>query len=110
MSDWWRSWGFWISTIIFIVLVVVIPDTEVRRWLLFGYCVILWLFHLVPLPVTGILILGLVPALGLLSIPETFALFGNEAVFFILGVFISSAALNTTGLADRFCDWFVRAV
>ena len=110
VSDWWRSWGFWSSTFVFIALVVLIPDTEIRRWLLFGYCVILWLFHLVPLPVTGILILGLVPALGLLSIPETFALFGNEAVFFILGVFISSAALITTGLADRFCDWLVRAV
>ncbi len=56
-----------------------------------------------PLPpaVTGLMVLALVPLLGILPATETFALFGNRAVFFILGAFILAAGLMKSGLARR---------
>lgn len=55
----------------------------------------------IPPAVTGLMILGLVPILGILPANETFALFGNRAVFFILGAFILAAGLMKSGLAKR---------
>lgn len=55
----------------------------------------------IPPAVTGLMILGLVPILGILPANETFALFGNRAVFFILGAFMLSAGLMKSGLARR---------
>ncbi len=56
-----------------------------------------------PLPpaVTGLMVLALVPLLDILPATETFALFGNRAVFFILGAFILAAGLMKSGLARR---------
>ncbi len=55
----------------------------------------------IPPAVTGLMILGLVPILGILPANQTFALFGNRAVFFILGAFMLSAGLMKSGLARR---------
>jgi di/tricarboxylate transporter len=41
-----------------------------------------------------------VPLLGIMD-KSTYALFGNEAVFFILGAFILAAALTGTGISAR---------
>ncbi len=54
-----------------------------------------------PPAVTGLMVMGLVPLTGILGVSETFALFGNRAVFFILGAFILAAGLLHSGLARR---------
>jgi sodium-dependent dicarboxylate transporter 2/3/5 len=41
------------------------------------------------------------PLLGIMDKKSTYALFGNEAVFFILGAFILAAALTGTGISAR---------
>lgn len=69
--------------------------------LLFGGAVFLWVTGLLPLAVTALLILALLPLTGVLAARQTYALFGNEAVFFILGAFILAAALTGTGLSTR---------
>lgn len=61
----------------------------------------LWITAIIPPAVTGFLVLGLIPLLRVLSPAHTFSLFGNRAVFFILGAFILSAGLMKTGLARR---------
>jgi len=43
----------------------------------------------------------LVPLLDVLPQKDTYALFGNEAVFFILGAFILAGAVMTSGLSNR---------
>ena len=43
----------------------------------------------------------LLPLTGVLSAKDTYALFGNEAVFFILGAFLLAAALMKCGLSTR---------
>lgn len=67
----------------------------------FVLCVCLWVTGLIPLQITSILAIILLPLLNIMSSAEAFALFGNQAVFFILGAFILSAALIDCGLSTR---------
>jgi sodium-dependent dicarboxylate transporter 2/3/5 len=67
----------------------------------FILCIILWVTQLLPLAITGLLAIAIIPLLGVMPSREAFSYFGNEAVFFILGAFILSAALLKTGLSTR---------
>ncbi|MBN1756278.1 DASS family sodium-coupled anion symporter [bacterium] len=68
---------------------------------LFVMASMLWFTNALPLPVTGLLIIALIPLAGILEASEAFALFGNSAVFFILGALILAAAMMKTGLSRR---------
>lgn len=61
----------------------------------------LWVLQPVDLAVTALLGMAAIPVLGILPKDEAFALFGNQAVFFVMGVFILAAVLMHTGLATR---------
>ncbi|MCK4267472.1 MAG: DASS family sodium-coupled anion symporter [Actinomycetia bacterium] len=73
----------------------------------FVICLILWLTRLIPLAVTSLLAITLIQLLGVMESGEAFALFGNQAVFFILGAFILAAALMKTGLSSRIALFFL---
>ena len=64
-------------------------------------CLVLWVTNRVPLAVTGILAIVLVPVFGVLPYKVTYSLFGNEAVFFILGAFILAGAVMHSGISNR---------
>lgn len=68
---------------------------------IFLICLVYWVTSVLPLMVTSLLAMILVPITGVLSAKETYALFGNEAVFFILGAFILAATLMKCGLSTR---------
>ena len=68
---------------------------------IFLVCMALWFTNLIPLAATGLLAVALLPLLGVLSKDEAFGLFGNSAVFFMLGVFLLAAAMISTGLSKR---------
>ncbi|MBN2541722.1 DASS family sodium-coupled anion symporter [bacterium] len=68
---------------------------------LFVMAIILWATNALPLSVTGLLIIALIPLTGILEASKAFALFGNRAVFFILGAFILAAAMMKSGLSHR---------
>ncbi|MCS6885035.1 MAG: DASS family sodium-coupled anion symporter [Acidobacteriota bacterium] len=68
---------------------------------IFALCLLLWVWGKLPLVITSILAIVLLPLLGVMTPSKTYALFGNEAVFFILGAFILAAALMSTGLSSR---------
>lgn len=72
-----------------------------RALLLFAGCVLLWVSGVIPLAVTSLLAMALIPLLGILETRQTYALFGNEALFFILGAFILAAAMSGSGLSAR---------
>lgn len=72
-----------------------------RAIAVFLLCLSLWVSNAVPLAITSLLAIVLVPALGVLSGKETYALFGNEAVFFILGAFMLAGAIMHSGLSTR---------
>ncbi|HEY4706915.1 MAG TPA: DASS family sodium-coupled anion symporter [Thermodesulfobacteriota bacterium] len=67
----------------------------------FLLCLVLWITNAVPLAITSLFAIVLVPMLGILSNKDTYALFGNEAVFFILGAFILAGAVMHSGLSNR---------
>jgi sodium-dependent dicarboxylate transporter 2/3/5 len=68
---------------------------------LFGCTIVLWVTELLPIAVTALLSMVMLPMAGILPAKQTYALFGNESVFFILGAFILGAAMTGTGLSTR---------
>ncbi len=72
-----------------------------RAGAVFVLCVLFWVFQVVPLQITSIMAIVLLPLTGVMTSPEAFSLFGNNAVFFILGAFIISAVLVECGLSTR---------
>jgi sodium-dependent dicarboxylate transporter 2/3/5 len=72
------------------------------------FCVFWWLLTPVALPVTSLIGLALLPLLGVLPPEQAFALFGNQAVFFVIGVFLVAAAMMRTGLSTRLALWVMR--
>ncbi|MFQ5427374.1 MAG: SLC13 family permease [Thermodesulfobacteriota bacterium] len=72
-----------------------------RAIAVFLLCLVLWVSNAVPVAITGLFAIVLVPLLGILPRESTYSLFGNEAVFFILGAFILSGAVMQSGLSNR---------
>jgi solute carrier family 13 (sodium-dependent dicarboxylate transporter), member 2/3/5 len=72
-----------------------------RALILFAGCTFLWISGIIPLAVTSLLAMAAIPLMGILERRQTFALFGNEALFFILGAFILAAAMTSSGLSAR---------
>ncbi len=67
----------------------------------FALCVVFWALSVLPLMITSLLAIALLPLTGVLGSEEAYALFGNSAVFFILGAFILAACLMKSGLSTR---------
>ena len=76
-----------------------------RALIVFGICVVFWVFQVLPLAITSILAVVLLPLFGILETSEAYALFGNKAVFFIIGALILATGLVTTGLSKRAALW-----
>ncbi|MFQ5862366.1 MAG: SLC13 family permease [Candidatus Brocadiales bacterium] len=74
---------------------------------IFVLCAGLWISHVIPLHITSILAILLISLLGVMETKEAYALFGNEAVFFILGAFILAAILAQHGISSRMAMFFL---
>ena len=72
-----------------------------RALAVFAVALVLWVTSALPLVVTSILAIVLLPLGGVMPAKQSYALFGNEAVFFILGVFILAACLMKSRLSTR---------
>jgi len=68
---------------------------------IFVVAITLWVTHALPLMITSLLVIILFPLTGVLSSGESYALFGNEAIFFILGAFILASGIMRSGLSTR---------
>jgi len=75
--------------------------TGYHALVLFVVTIVLWVSGLLPIAVTALLSMVMLPLAGILPAKQTYALFGNEAVFFILGAFILAAAMTGSGLSAR---------
>jgi sodium-dependent dicarboxylate transporter 2/3/5 len=72
-----------------------------RALAVLALCIVWWTTTPVGLPVTSIVGLALLPLLGAMPVQEAFGLFGNQAVFFVIGVFLVAAVMLETGLSAR---------
>ncbi len=68
---------------------------------IFGVTAFLWSTSALPVAVTGLLVLFLIPFTGVLPPEQTYGYFGNRSVFFILGVFILASPIRRSGLSTR---------
>ena len=74
---------------------------------IFVVCFFLWITAALPFAITGLLALCLLSLYRVLPSHEVFALFGNTAVFFILGSFILASAIMKSGLSKRAALWLL---
>ncbi|MFH1866012.1 MAG: DASS family sodium-coupled anion symporter [Candidatus Eisenbacteria bacterium] len=75
---------------------------------IFALCFVLWVGNALPLAVTSLFAIVLLPTLKVLPASRSFELFGSPVVFFILGAFILAAALMRSGLSTRLALAFLR--
>ncbi len=68
---------------------------------IFVLCLALWVTNLIPLAATSLLAIVLIPLFGVMEPARAFSFFGNQAVFFLLGVFMLTATMIRTGLSKR---------
>jgi sodium-dependent dicarboxylate transporter 2/3/5 len=68
---------------------------------IFAVCIFLYVTNVIPLMITSLLAVILFPLAGVLDTKTTFALFGNQVVFFILGAFILASPFMRSGLSTR---------
>lgn len=72
-----------------------------RAILLICSAILCWVLQPVDLAVTALLGMAAIPILGIVPAKSSFELFGNQAVFFVLGVFVLAAVLMQSGVATR---------
>ena len=77
------------------------PHSAQRALAVFVICLALWLTHVIPLAVTGLLAFALLPLFKITTPQAAFRHFGSQAVLFMLGVFFLTAAMIATGLSKR---------
>ncbi len=68
---------------------------------IFALCVCFWVLNVLPLMITSLLAIALLPLAGVMPSRQAYSYFGNSAVFFILGAFILAACLMKSGLSTR---------
>ncbi len=76
------------------------PEAQ-RALAVFGVTAFLWGTNTLPIAVTGLIVLFLIPVSGALPHDQTYAHFGNRAVFFVLGAFILASPIMRSGLSTR---------
>ncbi len=78
-----------------------LSEAGYRSLLIFVLCLVLWVTQLLPLAITSLLGIALLPIFGVFGAGEVFKFFGNPAVFFILGAFMLVAGVMQSGLSER---------
>ncbi|HWP84032.1 MAG TPA: SLC13 family permease, partial [Terriglobia bacterium] len=73
----------------------------------FAWMIAWWMAQPVPWAISSLLPLVLFPLLGLMSIGDAAALYGQEVFFWVWGTVLMGYALDRHGLAKRFALWFL---
>jgi sodium-dependent dicarboxylate transporter 2/3/5 len=90
-----------VALIFFALPLSIPPSQQVLGGVLLGV-IILWVSEAVPIPVAGLLGVGLVVVLGVAEADDVLAPFGSSTVFTFIGAFILAQAMLKHGLARRF--------
>ncbi|MCH1491158.1 MAG: SLC13 family permease [Luminiphilus sp.] len=73
-------------------------------------CILWWIFEPIPIPVTSLLPLALLPLFGVLTPAETGAAYGSPLILLLLGGFLLSRGMESTGAHRRVALGVVRLV
>ncbi len=100
------------SVVAAVALILPPPDgltiAGYRALIVFGICGVFWVAHVLPLAITSLLAMVLLPVFGVLDTATTYSLFGNKAVFFIIGALILSTGIVQSGLSERIAIYVLR--
>lgn len=69
--------------------------------IIFLFAIFLWVTNVIPLAITSLMVMGLLATFKVLPDEQIFSFFGNKSVFFIIGAFIISAGISSSGLSKR---------
>ena len=73
-------------------------------------CILWWIFEPIPIPVTSLLPLALMPFFGVLTPAETGAAYGSPLILLLMGGFLLSRGMESTGAHRRLALGVVRLV
>ena len=101
-----NSWALWLGPVAAITAAFLIAqsgfDTDMA---VVGFvavlCVAWWVFEPVPIPVTSLLPLAILPLLGVLTPAEVGQAYGSPLILLLLGGFILSKAMEHSGAHRR---------
>jgi len=74
------------------------------------WCVLWWVFEPVPIPVTSLLPIALLPLLGVLTPAQVGQAYGSPLILLLLGGFLLSKAMEHSGAHRRIAIGMVRLV
>ncbi|NQY91917.1 MAG: anion permease, partial [Deltaproteobacteria bacterium] len=74
----------------------------------FALCLTWWVLNVLPLMITSLMAIALIPLTGIMPAEQAYSLFGNSAVFFIMGAFLLAACLMKSGLSTRLGRLFLQ--
>lgn len=74
------------------------------------WCVLWWVFEPVPIPVTSLLPIALLPLLGVLTPAEVGQAYGSPLILLLLGGFLLSKAMEHSGAHRRIALGLVRVI
>ena len=83
------------------LLLGALPQAQARTAGLAAWMVVWWLTEAVPLGVTSLLPLALLPALGVLTVPQATAPYANDLIFLFLAGFLLALALERWRAHER---------
>lgn len=78
-----------------------LPQQGYYAMVIFLVSVVLWVTNVLPLAITSLLVMGLLSSYQVMDNNTIYSFFGDSAIFFILGAFMITAAVSSTGLSRR---------
>jgi sodium-dependent dicarboxylate transporter 2/3/5 len=92
-----------IAATIFYVLLASVPYPSAVCWTgaITLFCATLWITEALPIPVTALIAIALFPSVGVLTPAQVGQAFGSPTVILVLGGFILSAAMVSSGAHRR---------
>jgi len=104
--------GLWAGPLLFLLMMLANPaDFTTDQWKVMSvaaFMLVWWLTEAVPIAVTSLLPILLLPSLGVLSLKDTTAPYGSDIVYLFLGGFMIAMALEKWQLHRRIALGIVR--
>ena len=100
-----RTIGLFLAPVVLVVMMLLpldLPSNQQTLAACLLFVIVLWISEAVPIPIGGLLGVGMIVLLGGASADDVLAPFGNSTVFTFIGAFILAAAMLKHGVARRF--------
>ena len=101
-----HSWALWLGPLLALAVAIAISRAGLDSAMAVVafvaiICIVWWVFEPVPIPVTSLLPLALLPLLGVLTPAQVGQAYGSPLILLLLGGFILSKAMEYSGAHRR---------